>query len=173
MKAQTKGKNFRFEFYGDWATFSRGVRHLESDAFVDGVTEDLERLGHQIEYSLKSHIIKQDLPWKKLSKITVALKHGREEILIDTAGYAASFSVEVNQRWKRYLELTVYPKGNVPDRGVSYQQIAYWHEYGTSRMPERPLWRPVADEIDSMEAFKALQSLNHLMVKMIPTKMGL
>jgi hypothetical protein len=168
MKA--KGHNFGFEFYGDWENFSSSVRYMESEAMVDDIMDDLERLGYQIEYAAKNHIMSQDLGWTRLSPVTIARKDDREEILIDTLEYAKSITSNVKQRWKRYIELTVWPEGEVKDRGISFQRLAYWHEYGTKYMPQRPLWRPVFDEVDGMEAFKAVQSLNHLIAKMIPNK---
>jgi hypothetical protein len=164
-----RGKNFDFIFYGDWDRFANGVRYLSSDLLMDDVVDDLERLGHQIAYSVKNHIMKQDLNWPKLSKITIYKKGGREEILIDSMKYANSITSDVKRKWKHFAELTVWPEGNVDDRDISYQQLAFYHEYGTKRMPERPLWRPVMEEIDSMEAFKALQSMDYLLTAMIPS----
>jgi hypothetical protein len=54
----------------------------------------------------------------------------------------------------------VYPSGTNKKSGIDYDQIAFWQEYGTTKIPSRPLWRVVVSELKDTEEFRKLASLD-------------
>ena len=147
---------------GDW----RGIKKKLHDTKDKGPVEfskDIDRLALLIEQKLKEAIITQgasiNQKWAPLAPRTLANKAG-EAILIDSYEYLTSISVQVDKKRKRgfpapgkrgyVLEWEVAPLdlnhkgGKGKRRTINMQTLAGYLEYGTTRMPARPHWGPVA-----------------------------
>lgn len=154
------------EFIGEWVKFHDGMMYLWTEDFFQDCMSEFVRLGQKIEGMLKSHIVENDLPWPKLSEITVAFK-GHDHIFIETGQYYDGIRLETNYTGRLQAELLVYPTGSNEHSGISYDQIAFWQEYGTTRIPPRPLWTPVFIEMQETEEYKRLVELDVISRKLI------
>jgi hypothetical protein len=146
-------------FVGDWDAFFAGMAALTNEEFFQACMEDFVKVGQKAEELLKTHIIEQDLPWKPLSEVTVSLK-GHDVIFIETGKYYDGIRLETAYTGKAQATFLVYPSGTNENSGVTYDQIAFWQEYGTTKIPSRSLWRVVVMEIQETVEFKRLASLD-------------
>lgn len=151
------GENVKF--VGDWDVFFGGMQQLSQEDFFQDCMDDFVKLGQKIEELLKTHIIEQDLPWRKLSEVTIKLK-GHDTIFIETGDYYDGIRLETSYKGKYQAELLVYPSGLNKKSGINYDQIAFWQEYGTTKIPSRPMWRVVVTELKDTEEFRKLASLD-------------
>lgn len=79
--------------------------------------------------------------WRELNPEYVAWKRKRGfSIKIWEASGFLKLNIGYNNKTK-YIELGINPTARYKN-GQSVLQIARWLEYGTKRMPERPLFRP-------------------------------
>jgi len=103
------------------------------------------RMAMKAERISKEHISNQDLNWPPLAPSTIAKKQRADRstlTLVETSEY--------------FNAITSYVKSGVGYSGVrrsiaynNGQEIAYIakiHEYGTSTIPKRELWKPTFDE---------------------------
>jgi hypothetical protein len=115
---------------------------------------ELEKMGEQIggmvRGMIRSHILAQDLGWKKLSDYTVS-KKGHPVIYVDSGTYMSSIGVNVEQQGSYDLMISIFPDGYYEERGKEVSEIAFYMEYGTKDMPARPLWRPVYEASRNMD----------------------
>lgn len=100
------------------------------------------------------HITAQDLNWEDLSERTVKLKKKNKDlILIDTETYVSNIKM-----WRANGVVNVgVKKGTTYKRksgSVSLERVAIWLEYGTSKMPARPLWNPSFEELGGKEGMR-------------------
>jgi hypothetical protein len=151
------GENVKF--VGDWDVFFGGMQSLGEEDFFQECMKLFSALGQKIEDMLKTHIVEQDLPWKPLAEYTIRLK-GHDVIFIETGDYYDGIRLETAYTGKFRAELIVYPSGTNKKSGIDYDQIAFWQEYGTTKIPSRPLWRVVVSELKDTEEFRKLASLD-------------
>lgn len=147
-------------FFGDWLQTHAWLNGLEK-APLEPFSEQVEVLGKAIQKKVQQHIVKQDLDWVPLAHSTIRQK-GFESILMNSLEYLQKIDFEVLKNSSSKWELIVYPKGDHAGSGLSMQTLAMYLEYGTSRMPERPLWRVVFEEIEGMDEFKAFAAVDSL-----------
>jgi hypothetical protein len=133
---------------GDWQKAAILLRNLQTNLapFMDG---DLYKKGEFVLDRLKSHIDSQDLSWTPLSQRTVELKGGSTTIYIET-GYLRD-NLVIRRLKSRVRGSTIIIgaspwKTHVPS-GEKMSKIMMWLEYGTDKIPPRPLIRPTYDEI--------------------------
>lgn len=147
-------------FYGEWVQTHAWLHGLQA-APLDPFSDKLEDLGKAIQKSVQQHIVEQDLDWAPLAHSTIRQK-GFDSILMHTLEYVQKIEFEVLKSSLNQWELIVYPKGEHTASGLPMQTLAMYLEYGTSRMPERPLWRVVFEEIEGMSEFKVLSAVDSL-----------
>ena len=140
--------DFSLEMTGDW---NRAVIHLRNLAvsvrptFEQQFYED----GEYILQKLRDHIDRQDLGWKPLAERTIALKGGDDTIYIETGELREALSV---RRVKSSTKGSVIIVGASPWKshsasGQKLSNIMMWLEYGTDKIPPRPLIRPTYEEV--------------------------
>lgn len=101
------------------------------------------------------HIVAQDLEWPSLSEITKKIKNqtNKDLILIDTELYMKSIKMwQVGNTW-----IVGVKKGIVYRRKGSFMsvdRVAILLEFGTTRMPARPLWQPTMNELGGAKGIR-------------------
>ena len=138
-------------FYGDWAMAQSMSQSFRSGDFVKSLRKDFEALAKAIAIEIQRHIQRQDLPWPALSSSTIRAK-GHDRIFIDTGQYFEAIRYKVTKRSRYKLRLDVFMHGNHPS-GISMEQLAFYLEGGTTRIPARRLWKPVFNQIGGMKEF--------------------
>ena len=140
----------KFSTYGDWAKAGVVLRGLSNTKRVRGVFKDaLDMNGEMIKDKLVKHIDAQDLNWVPLSPHTVALK-GHDKIYIETGSLKKGLAVRTmrspSNGYAVFIGASAWAR-NVDGRKLS--DVMTWLEYGTSKMPARPLIRPTWNEVKS------------------------
>lgn len=139
---------------GDW---NGAINYLAQMSYRVKTVTKREQL--QVVKDLKriviGHIINQDLNWQPLSEHTKSRKNqeNKDKILIDTELYLNSITITRDNdsvsvgiaKGKAYRK-----KGNF----TSVDRVANMLEYGTTRMPARPLWNPSLDEMGGAKGIK-------------------
>jgi hypothetical protein len=107
-----------------------------------------EEICREYKKRLINHIISQDLNWQPLSERTRERKNPKNKdlILIDTELYVKSISItRMGNTW-----MTGIKKGIAYKRKGSFinlDRVAVLNEFGTTKVPERPLWEPTLEEL--------------------------
>ena len=78
----------------------------------------------------------------KALKPNTIKKKGSSKPLIETGTLLDSISIEI-----KGLSFKVGPTGNNPS-GLSNEEQALYHEFGTQRIPPRPFMRPSYEEVE-------------------------
>lgn len=143
---------------GDWdkaGIFLRSLPAVISKTARAGLNKDAEA----IKQRMIDHIENQDLPWKPLSPITIKLK-GHDKIYIETGELKESIGIiKIDGRIK-YTLFVGWQKGQTHKAsGNDINELMIWLEYGTSKMPARPLIRPVKEEMKSIVKKGVIESL--------------
>ena len=135
---------------GDW---NRAGIHLRNIAvklrpsFEAKFYED----GQMVLEKIKGHIYSQDLSWTPLSDRTVELKGGDTTIYIETGQLANGLVV---RRVKSSIKGSTIYVGASPwkkhEGGMSMSDLMIWLEYGTDKIPARPLIRPTYEEVKDL-----------------------
>jgi hypothetical protein len=104
--------------------------------------------GELIVKRMVEHIDRQDLPWKPLSDVTIAIK-GNSQVYVDTGWLKENLSV---RRMKTSpLKSTVFvgasPWKTHKPSGKKFSELMIMLEYGTDEIPARPLIRPTWEEM--------------------------
>lgn len=134
--------------FGDWTRAGVVLQGLSVN-LVPAFKAQIEEDGNLILKTLIDHIDAQDLPWTPLSERTIELKGGDSTVYVET-GYlknnlqvrrvksvANGFTLFIGaSAWKRTPE------------GVKLSDLMIWLEYGTDKIPPRPLIRPTWDEVE-------------------------
>lgn len=141
---------FKLEMTGDWNRAGIYLKNLAvrlNPAFQAKFYED----GEMILEKMKGHIYSQDLNWIPLSKHTVELKGGDTTIMIDTGQLVNGLTV---RRIKAKDRGTTIFVGASPwkshEGGMKMSDLMIWLEYGTDKMPARPLVRPTFEEVEGL-----------------------
>lgn len=107
--------------------------------------------GEFILEKLQKHIDSQDLGWTPLAERTVALKGGDTTILVDTGQLRNGLTV---RRVKSSATGSTIFIGASPWKkhagGMSMSDLMIWLEYGTDKLPPRPLIAPTYQEIQGI-----------------------
>lgn len=113
--------------------------------------QSLMRWGLKAEALAKGHMNAQDLGWRPLKPETIKRKVRKgysENILIMTSTYFQNITTFV----KGETAFAGVKRGSKHTGGGDLTSIAAVHEYGSNKVPARPLWRPVFKE--TMEWFR-------------------
>lgn len=135
---------------GDW---NRAGLHLQNlavklrPAFQAQFDED----GKFVLEKMQSHIDKQDLSWTPLAERTIELKGGDDTIMIETGQLRNGLSV---RRIKSSVKGSTIFVGASPwkrhEGGMKLSDLLIWLEYGTDKMPPRPLVEPTIEEVQKI-----------------------
>jgi hypothetical protein len=143
-------------FYGDWPKVKKWLADARTDTLSKALKKPMQAVGDAVARRLQQHIQSQDLPWEELAPETVGLK-GHGKIYFWKGYYFEGIRHKTTSKGKKVIETQIYLKGDNPEAEESLEQIGFWLEYGTSRIPERALWRPTFKEMFSMKEFKELK----------------
>lgn len=134
--------------FGDWTRAGVVLQGLSVNllpAFKAQIEED----GELILKTLLNHIDAQDLPWTPLSERTIELKGGDKTIYVETGFLKDNLQVRRVKSVANGMTLFVGASAwkRTPE-GVKLSDLMIWLEYGTDKIPPRPLIRPTWDEVE-------------------------
>lgn len=143
--------DLKLELRGDWNKAGIYMRNLAvklRPAFQAQLKDD----GDFVLEKLKGHIDSQDLPWKPLAQRTIELKGGDDTIYVESGELYNGLSV---RRIKSTSKGSTFFIGASPWKkhsgsGMKLDELMIWLEYGTDKMPPRPLIRPTFEEVESI-----------------------
>lgn len=124
---------------GDWDKIQKFCKDFGKDLEKEGkkyISEQSKMVQQTVQDKIKS-----GEGMKALKPSTIA-KKGSNRPLIETGTLLDSISVEING-----LSFTVKPTGDNPS-GLTNEQQAIYHEFGTERIPPRPFMRPSYEEVE-------------------------
>lgn len=158
--------SIRLRKMGDWVKAGVVIQNLQAKIFP-AYSAQLSADGDLILKTLQQHIQAQDLNWSPLAERTIALKGGDSTIYVET-GYLYS-NLEVRKVRSNETGMTFFIgasawKTHTPS-GEKFSDLMIWLEYGTDRMPPRPLIRPTWEEIKPILEDNWTQVLGDLIVR--------
>lgn len=137
-----------FNLIGQWAGVADALDMLPAEIQSSAVWGQ-RKVAERLIRIVKGHINDQDLGWEPLDPKT---NSGDPRILVDYEDYYSAIKA-----WK---DLGTYyagvPRTAKNRRGISIAFYAQLHEYGTSRMPARPLWEPSFQEMGGNAGVNAI-----------------
>ena len=132
---------------GDWNKAGLHLQNLSvrlKPAFEAQFMED----GELVLKTMQGHIDSQDLSWTPLSEHTIELKGGDTTIYVETGALRNGLVV---RRIKSSVSGSTIFIGASPwkrhEGGMKMSDLMIWLEYGTDKMPPRPLVQPTYDEV--------------------------
>lgn len=135
---------------GDWNRAGVYLRNLSiklKPAFEAKLYED----GEFVLEKMRGHIDNQDLQWTPLAERTVELKGGDTTIYVETGKLRDGLTV---RRIKSSVKGSTIFVGASPwkrhESGMSMSDLLIWLEYGTDKIPPRPLVQPTIEEVESI-----------------------
>lgn len=134
--------------FGDWTRAGIVLQGLSVN-LLPAFKAQLEEDGNLILKTLINHIDAQDLPWTPLSERTIELKGGDSTIYVET-GYLRD-NLQVRRVKSVANGVTLFIGASAWKRtpsGVKLSDLMIWLEYGTDKIPPRPLIRPTWDEVE-------------------------
>ena len=143
--------DFSLKLTGDWNRAGLYLQNLAiklNPAFQAQFEED----GQFVLTTMQDHIDKQDLSWTPLSEHTVELKGGDDTIYIETGALRNGLSV---RRIKSTTKGSTIFVGASPWKrhgpsGRKLSDLLIWLEYGTDKIPPRPLVQPTIEEVQDI-----------------------
>ena len=137
---------------GDWKKAGVVLRNL-SVRLYPAFELQLQSDGDFVLEKLRSHIDSQDLGWSPLAERTIELKGGDDTIMIDSGQFRDGLVV---RRVKSSVKGSTFFIGASPwkrhtnartGESVPFDSLMIWLEYGTDKMPPRPLIQPTYEEV--------------------------
>lgn len=135
---------------GDWNRAGLYMRNLAvklKPAFEAQLYED----GKFVLEKMQGHIDNQDLNWTPLAQRTVELKGGDTTIYVETGQLRDGLTV---RRIKSSVKGSTIFIGASPwkrhNSGVKMSDLMIWLEYGTDKIPPRPLIQPTIEEVEDI-----------------------
>ena len=142
--------DFKLTLTGDWnkaGLFMKNLAVKLKPAFEAQIWED----GHFVLEKMQGHIDNQDLSWTPLAERTVELKGGDTTIYIETGALRNGLTV---RRIKSTAKGSTIFIGASPwkrhEGGMSMSDLMIWLEYGTDKIPPRPLVQPTIEEVEDI-----------------------
>lgn len=118
---------------GDWSELKAKLKDISRGKVKDDMEEQLQDSAEDLKEAMQQYIRGQEGTWQPLAQATVKKKNGDDTILIETGEMVDSIEVTPQGDDQYVISAT----------GQRNQEILKYHEYGTSRMPSRPVVRPV------------------------------
>lgn len=135
---------------GDWNRAGLYLKNLAvklKPAFEAQLYED----GEFVLEKIRSHIDNQDLNWTPLSQRTIELKGGDDTIYVETGALRDGLVV---RRIKSSVKGSTLFIGASPwkrhEGGMKMSDLMIWLEYGTDKIPPRPLIQPTIEEVEDI-----------------------
>lgn len=144
-------KGLNLKMTGDWQRAGIQIKRIATNlnpAFKARLFED----GKLVLETLQGHIDNQDLPWAPLAKRTVELKGGDKTIYVETGELHDGMEVQVIESSFKGVTLFIgaSPSKVHSESGERFSDLMIWLEYGTDKMPARPLIQPTSDEMQDI-----------------------
>lgn len=150
MKVVIPVSSMKLEMTGDWNRAGLYMRNLAvklKPAFEAQLWED----GQMVLEKMRGHIDSQDLSWTPLAERTVELKGGDDTIYVETGALKNGLTV---RRIKSSARGSTIFIGASPwkrhEGGMKMSDLMVWLEYGTDKIPPRPLVRPTIEEVEDI-----------------------
>ena len=150
MKVVIPVSSMKLEMTGDWNRAGLYMRNLAvklKPAFEAQLWED----GQMVLEKMRGHIDSQDLSWTPLAERTVELKGGDDTIYVETGALKNGLTV---RRIKSSARGSTIFIGASPwkrhEGGMKMSELMIWLEYGTDKIPPRPLVRPTIEEVEDI-----------------------
>lgn len=135
---------------GDWNRAGVYLRNLAvklKPAFEALLYED----GQLVLEKMREHIDSQDLNWTPLAERTIELKGGDDTIYVETGKLRDGLVV---RRIKSTVRGSTLFIGASPwkrhEGGMKMSELMIWLEYGTDKIPPRPLVQPTIEEVEDI-----------------------
>ena len=137
---------------GDWKKAGVVLQNLAVRLYP-AFELQLQSDGEFVLEKLKGHIDSLDLGWSPLADRTIELKGGDDTIMIDSGQFRDGLVV---RRVKSSVKGSTFFIGASPwkrhtnartGESVPFDSLMIWLEYGTDKMPPRPLIQPTYDEV--------------------------
>ena len=142
--------SLNLELTGDWNRAGIYMRNLAvklKPAFEAQIYED----GEFVLEIMRDHIDSQDLSWTPLAERTVELKGGDTTIYVETGQLRNGLTV---RRIKSSVKGSTVFIGASPwkrhESGMKMSELMIWLEYGTDKLPPRPLVQPTFEEVKDL-----------------------
>ena len=134
--------------YGDWAKAGIVLQGLSKN-FTPAFQAQLKEDGELILSELRGHIDKQDLNWVPLSEHTIELKGGSDTVYVETGFLYNNLKVRKVRAPKNGVTFFIGADAwTTTPSGEKFSDLMIWLEYGTDKIPPRPLIRPTWEEIE-------------------------
>lgn len=150
MKVVIPVSSMKLEMTGDWNRAGLYMRNLAvklKPAFEAQLWED----GQMVLEKMRGHINSQDLSWTPLAERTIELKGGDDTIYVETGALKNGLTV---RRIKSSARGSTIFIGASPwkrhEGGMKMSDLMIWLEYGTDKIPPRPLVRPTIEEVEDI-----------------------
>ena len=150
MKVVIPVSSIKLEMTGDWNRAGLYMRNLAvklKPAFEAQLWED----GQMVLEKMRGHIDSQDLSWTPLAERTIELKGGDDTIYVETGALKNGLTV---RRIKSSARGSTIFIGASPwkrhEGGMKMSDLMIWLEYGTDKIPPRPLVRPTIEEVEDI-----------------------
>ena len=134
--------------FGDWTRAGVVLQGLSKN-LCPAFKAQLQKDGELVLKTIRGHIDKQDLGWTPLSDKTVELKGGDTTIYVETGFLKGNLEVRKVKAPKNGITLFVGASAwKTAPSGVKFSDLMIWLEYGTDKIPPRPLIRPSWEEVE-------------------------
>ena len=136
--------------HGDWKSAGITLKNIAVKLFPTFEAELYEN-GELVLNKMREHIESQDLNWTPLSERTIELKGGDTTIYVETGQLLEGLTV---RRIKSTIKGSTIFVGASPWKrhqgGMKMSDLMIWLEYGTDKIPPRPLIRPTYEEVEKV-----------------------
>lgn len=150
MKAVKPMSDMSLTLTGDWnraGVYLRSLAVKLKPVFEAQLWED----GQFVLEKMRSHIDSQDLSWTPLAERTIELKGGDDTIYVETGALRNGLTV---RRVKSSTKGSTLFIGASPwkrhEGGMKMSELMIWLEYGTDKIPPRPLVQPTIEEVEEI-----------------------
>lgn len=145
------GKDFELKLTGDWNRAGLYFQNLAVKlypAFEAKIWED----GQFVLERMRGHIDNQDLNWTPLSPRTIELKGGDDTIYVETGYLRDGLSVRrIKSKAKgSTIFIGASPWKKHKPSGLKMSDLLIMLEYGTDKIPPRPLVQPTIEEVQEI-----------------------
>lgn len=137
---------------GNWVSAAKLWGKKVTETLADKAMLPMSDLGEAIAVEVKRGIAQRKIEGPPLAASTIA-KKGHDHPLIEKGRYIASIGSKAQ---KFPFGSRILVKVVVAPNRKQEALIGFWHEYGTSKFPARPHWRPAMARIKSDPAMKRL-----------------
>lgn len=139
-----------FRKTGPWGQVQKILDRLSVKLYPSFQARIMES-GELYLQTVLGHIDAQNLSWTPLSERTIELKGGDTTIYVETGWLYNNLAVEKIKSNKTEFAIFVgASKTKVTPKGERFSDLMIWLEYGTDKMPPRPLLRPSWTEVEPL-----------------------